>query len=100
MISTSSPVVSIFFFAVFKKDFREPIRGIFVDHIFGGKFVFAVHSHIERGVVHIRKAAGRVVKLMRRHAEIGKNSVGKNPFFFENFGNIREFRMNYLYIFI
>ena len=63
-----------FFFAVSEKDTGERCFIVGVHHVVSGQAVFR-HTHIQRPVEAIRKAALRVIELIAAHTEIGKHTV-------------------------
>ena len=62
-------------FAVFKQDAAELLAAPAVDHLVSGQLLRAVHAHIERRVLHVGKAALRMVELGRGHAQIEQDAV-------------------------
>ena len=62
-------------FAVFRNNSFELCNRIFVYDVKRRQILVLIHSHIERSVFNVRKAAFRIVDLIGRNSEIQKHSV-------------------------
>ena len=78
------PLAAVPLFSVFPQDLAQLLPEVYVFTTSQAeKRLASVHPHIQRRVVHVRKATVSIVQLIRRNAQVEQNAVhaGQSPAF-------------------